>query len=95
MCAPDVTVHPMTGLFSEVIEPRRLVFTSYAFDAAGKPLFEILNTVTFEEKEGRTTQMLDASVVKVTSGDADDYLQGMAAGWTQSLERLQALVEKA
>lgn len=94
MRGPDGTVYPMTGVYREIVEPERLVFTSAARDGAGKPLFEVLNTLTFAEQGGKTTLALQARVVKATP-EAAPYLAGMEAGWTQTLERLEAYVAKA
>ena len=91
MCGPDGTVYPMTGVYQEIVEPERLVFTSAALDKEGNPLFEVLNTVTFAEQGGKTTQTSRARAVKATA-EAAPYLEGMEAGWTQSLERLEAYV---
>src|ERR1700681_1552910 len=44
MKGPDGTLYPMNGIFKEIQEPEKLVFTSSALDKDGKPLFEILNT---------------------------------------------------
>ena len=87
MRGPDGTVYPMTGVYQEIVEPDRLVFTSAALDESGKPLFEVLNTVAFVEHDGTTKLTVRARVVKSTAGAAP-YLAGMEAGWTQSLERL-------
>ena len=87
MRGPDGTVYPMTGVYKEVVEPERLVFTGAALDEEGKPLFEVLNTVTFAEHGGKTTLTLEARVLMATA-EADPYLSGMEAGWTQTLERL-------
>jgi uncharacterized protein YndB with AHSA1/START domain len=94
MRGPDGTVYPMTGVFQEIVEPERLVFTSAALDDKGHPLFEVLNTVTFAEQGGKTTLTLQARVVQATAAAAP-YLAGMEAGWTQSLERFEAYVAKA
>ena len=91
MRGPDGTVYPMTGVFQEIVEPERLVFTSAALDQEGNPPFEVLNTVTFAEQGGKATQTLQARVVKRTA-KAAPYLAGMEAGWTQTLERLEAYV---
>lgn len=91
MRAPDGVVYPMTGVYHEVIAPERIVFTSAALDEKGEPLFEILNTVTFAEQDGRTRLTLHASVVKATAA-APRYLKGMEQGWSQSLDRLAAEV---
>jgi uncharacterized protein YndB with AHSA1/START domain len=93
MRAPDGTIHPMGGEFREIVEPERLVFISAALDEAGTPMFEVLNTVTFSERDGETTLRLEACVISETPG-ADAYLAGMNEGWIQSLERLAAYVER-
>jgi uncharacterized protein YndB with AHSA1/START domain len=87
MRGPDGTLYPMTGVYQEIVEPERLVFTSAALDEEGNPLFEVLHTVTFAEHGGKTTLTVKARVVRATA-DAAPYLKGMEAGWTQSLERL-------
>ena len=89
MRGPDGTVYPMTGVYQEVVEPERIVFTSAALDAAGNPMFEMLTTVTYTEERGKTKQILRTRVIKSTA-EAPRYLAGMEAGWTQSLERLTA-----
>ncbi len=88
MRGPDGTVYPMTGVYQEIVEPTRLVFTSAALDEEGNPLFEVLHTVTFAEQGSKTTLTVKARVVKSTA-EAAPYLDGMEAGWTQSLERLE------
>jgi uncharacterized protein YndB with AHSA1/START domain len=87
MRGPDGTVYPMTGVYQEVVEPERIVFTSAPLDAEGNALFELLTTVTFAEQGGKTKQILRARVIKRTA-QAAQYLKGMEAGWTQSLEHL-------
>ena len=94
MRGPDGTLYPMTGVYQEIVEPGRLVFTSAALDEEGNPLFEVLNTVTFSEQGGKTTLMLQARVVKSTA-EAVPYLEGMEEGWSQSLDRLEAYVTPA
>ncbi len=94
MRGPDGHIYPMSGRFREVVEPERLVFISAALDESGKPIFEVLNTVTFAESGGKTILSLTARVITSTP-NAPQYLQGMEIGWTQSLERLAAQVDKA
>ena len=93
MRAPDGVVHPMTGTFSEIVAPERLVFMAVAEDQVGKPLLEALTTVTFEEQGGKTKLTVHASAVGIAP-IAAQMLAGMEAGWTQSLERLAALVAR-
>ena len=94
MRGPDGTVYPMTGVYNEVVEPERLVFTSAALDADGNPMFEVLTTVTFAEQGGKTKQIMRARVIKSTA-EAAPYIKGMEAGWTQSLGRLAESLAKA
>jgi uncharacterized protein YndB with AHSA1/START domain len=89
MRAPDGVVYPMSGIFQEILAPERLVFTSAALDADGAPMFEILNTVTFAEHDGKTSLTLRAHVSKTTAA-APRHLAGMEMGWSQSLDRLAA-----
>ena len=87
MRAPDGAEHPMTGVFREVVAPERLVFTSLAIDREGKPLLEGLTTVTFAEHGGKTTLTVESRAVGLVSY-AGRMLDGMNAGWTQSIDRL-------
>ena len=89
MRAPDGVVYPMKGVFEEITAPERLVFISTALDDKGNSLFDILNTVTFADQRGKTTLTLQARVIKATT-QAPQYLKGMEAGWTQSLDRLNS-----
>jgi uncharacterized protein YndB with AHSA1/START domain len=93
MRGPDGTVYPMTGVYNEVVEPERLVFTSAALDADGNPMFEVLTTVTFAEQGGKTKQIMRARVINTTA-QAAPYIAGMEQGWTQSLERLAESLAK-
>jgi uncharacterized protein YndB with AHSA1/START domain len=94
MRAPDGVEHPMTGTFREVVAPERLVFACYALqDEAGNPRLEVVNTVTFAERAGKTTLTLHAVVVKAEPG-TETALAGMEAGWSQSLDRLADLAPK-
>ena len=93
MRGPDGTVYPMTGVYQEIVEPVRLVFTSAALAADGNPMFEVLTTVAFAEQNGKTKQTMRARVIKTTA-QAAQYLAGMEAGWTQSLERLAKSLAK-
>jgi len=93
MRGPDGTVYPMTGVYNEVVEPERLVFTSAALDVDGNPMFEVLTTVTFAEQGGKTKQIMRARVINTTA-QAAPYIAGMEQGWTQSLERLAESLAK-
>lgn len=94
MRGPDGTVYPMTGVYQEIVEPERLVFTSAVLDEEGSPLFEVLNIVTFAKQGPKTTLTTRARVVKSTA-TAAPYLKGMPQGWSQSLDRFAAFVANA
>lgn len=87
MRAPDGFEHPMTGVFHEVVEPERLVFTAVARNAQGDALLEARTTVTFAEQEGKTKVTVQASALGVAE-QAATMLAGMQEGWTQSLQKL-------
>jgi uncharacterized protein YndB with AHSA1/START domain len=91
MRAPDGVVYPMTGRFVEIDRPHRLVFVTAAIDGEGKPMFQVLNTLIFTRIDGGTEISLVARVTKTTPA-APQYLAGMSQGWSQSLDRLAALV---
>jgi len=92
MRGPDATIYPMKGVFHEIVEPERLVFTSTALeDEHCKPLLEILNTITFEDYNGLTKLPLHARLVtkdfKMTPQVAA-AVSGLEQGWSESLYRL-------
>lgn len=92
MRGPDGTMYPMKGVFHEIVEAERLVFTSTAMeDEHGKPLLEILNTVTFEDFHGITKLTLHARLVSKNfqlTPQVLAALSGMEQGWSESLYRL-------
>ena len=87
MRAPDGGEYPCGGVYREIVEPERLVFTNIATDGEGKPLLDGLTIVTFAEHGGKTKLTLQTRATGLVSY-AGQMLKGMEAGWTQSLERL-------
>jgi uncharacterized protein YndB with AHSA1/START domain len=94
MRAPDGTEHPCGGVYREIVVPERLVFTNNAWDRDGKPVLDGLTTVAFTEQGGKTKLVLQTRATGLVPYAAQ-MLKGMEAGWTQSLERLEALVQSA
>jgi uncharacterized protein YndB with AHSA1/START domain len=92
MRAPNGTIHPMKGVFHEIVEPERLVFTGTAMeDEHGKPQLEILNTITFEDFNGITKLTMHARLVAKDlqlTPQVLAALSGMEQGWSESLYRL-------
>ena len=88
MRAPDGTDHWVWGVYREIVEPERLVFTWQRQDEAG--LRSSLNnvvTVTLAA-QGRKTHLTLHHAAFQTVADRDDH----NSGWTQSLERLTSLL---
>ena len=85
---------PMSGTFHEIVAPERIVFTSVAEDKQGRALLEGLTTVTFTETNGKTTLTL-VSRASALVPIAVPMIEGMQAGWTQSIERLETLVAQS
>ena len=92
MRSPDGTLYPCLGTFEEVVAPERVVFVTSALGENGRSLFDVRTTATFEERGGKTRVTLQANVLATYVPEAAQYLDGMEAGWTQSLERLEAYV---
>lgn len=83
---------PMGGAFQEVRAQEKLVFISNAMsDETGKPQLEVHNSVTFEDCNDKTKVTLHAVVLRSTPAVAG-AIAGMEQGWSQSLEKLAALL---
>ena len=91
MKAPDGAVYPMSGTFTEVEKPARLVFKAFAEGLDGTKYLESLTEVRFEEQGTRTKLTVKANA-RGLHPMAPQMLAGMDAGWSQSLERLATLV---
>jgi uncharacterized protein YndB with AHSA1/START domain len=83
MRSPEGTDHRLQGVYREIVEPERLVFTWAWVDADGKPGHETLVTVTFAEHGAKTKLTLHQAVFEsVESRDSHEE------GWTECLDRL-------
>jgi uncharacterized protein YndB with AHSA1/START domain len=87
MKGPDGVTYPMTATFEEVKRPEKLIFISQAITAEGKPVFEIKNTIVFEDMGDKTRVTVSAVPFNVTP-EAAPYLAGMEEGWSQSVDKL-------
>jgi uncharacterized protein YndB with AHSA1/START domain len=92
MRGPDGNDYPMKGTFLEVVPSERLVFSNIAVDKDGNHLLEGETTVTLSEQDGETKLTL-RTYAKGLVPIAPQMLAGMEAGWSQSFEKLQELVE--
>ncbi len=82
MRSPQGTEHWRRGVYREIVEPERIVFTFAWEDANGNPRHEMLTTVTFAEHGGQTQLTLRQAVFETTEG-RDDHVRG----WTSCLQR--------
>ncbi len=71
------------GVFREIAEPERLVFT-FAWDEAGEPGLETLVTVTFTEQNGKTRMTL-----RQAPFESVEQRDGHQGGWTSTIDRLE------
>ncbi|MBA3530862.1 MAG: SRPBCC family protein [Ardenticatenales bacterium] len=77
------------GVFREVSPPERLTYT---FEYEGMPGHISVNTLSFDEQDGKTT--LTSHIVFDSAEDRDGMLQsGMEWGANQSHEQLDELLE--
>jgi uncharacterized protein YndB with AHSA1/START domain len=90
MRSPAGTVHCRRGVYREVVEPERLVFTFAWEDAEGKPGHETAVTVTFADLDGKTELTLHQATFE-TAAARDDHRRG----WTSTLERLAEYLANA
>jgi len=88
MRGPGGMEYPGGGVYLEVVEPERLVFTDNATDLEGNLLLEGHTSVTFVDEGGKTKLTLVTRAIGRVPY-APQMLAGMEAGWSQSLERLE------
>jgi uncharacterized protein YndB with AHSA1/START domain/DNA-binding transcriptional ArsR family regulator len=94
MQGPDGTIYPDKGTFEEVVPPERLVFLDGAMeDEQGVPMLQVHHTITFEEVDGKTLLTLHAVVIRAAP-EVAGALAGMEQGWSESFEKLAALLER-
>ncbi len=90
MRSPEGTHHVKRGIYREIVEPERIVFTYAWEDAEGKPGHETLVTVTFSEHGAKTKLTLHQAIFEtVTARDSHQ------AGWTSCLERFAEYLERS
>lgn len=101
MRSPEGEDYWSTGVYREIVEPERIVYTDSFSDAEGNlvpsshygmsgdwPL-ELLVTVTFEEHEGKTR--LTLRHVGIPAGENRDLAK---AGWNESFDKLAEYLGK-
>jgi uncharacterized protein YndB with AHSA1/START domain len=93
MRGPDGMVHPMSGVFADIVQPEKLVFVSSALDKEGNPLFEVITAVTFVEI-GSSTKLTMHAIASKIKPEGMQHVSGMEEGWKQSFARLIEYVAK-
>jgi uncharacterized protein YndB with AHSA1/START domain len=89
MRKPDGTELWLGGVYREIVEPERLVFTHAWDDANGNPGPETTVTVTLVERNGKTEMTFRQGAFE-SVGSRDDH-QG---GWTECFDRLEELLSR-
>jgi uncharacterized protein YndB with AHSA1/START domain len=83
----------MKGVFTEVVENHKLVFTNIALDDKGNHLLEGVTTVTFEDIGGKTRLTVHTGATGNAPG-VEQMLGGMEQGWNEQLDKLSTFVTK-
>jgi uncharacterized protein YndB with AHSA1/START domain len=83
MRSPAGAEHWKQGVYREVVEPERLVFTFAWEDTEGKPGHQTLVTVTFAEHGDKTELTLHQAVFETV-----EWRNEHRRGWTSTLQRL-------
>ncbi len=93
MRAPDGTEYPTKGVFLEVVENERIVFTD-AFGPGWEPSPDIFFTAitTFESLPGGKTKYTARALHWTAANRENHEKMGFHQGWGESLDRLVTLV---
>jgi len=83
MRSPQGTEHWKRGVYREIVEPERVVFTFAWENADGTLGHELLTTVTFDEQDTKTRLTLRQAAFETT-----EWRDSHRQGWTSTLERL-------
>jgi uncharacterized protein YndB with AHSA1/START domain len=90
MRSPEGTERWKQGVYREVVEPERLVFTFAWEDAEGTPGHQTVVTVTFAEHGTKTRLTLHQAVFETVKTRDEHH-----SGWTSTLERFAQYLAKA
>jgi uncharacterized protein YndB with AHSA1/START domain len=79
----------LSGVYREIVEPERIVFTHTWLDDDGKPGHETLITISFAERRGKTEMTFRQAVFEsVESRD------GHRGGWNECFDKLAEYVAR-
>lgn len=82
MRSPEGVEYRKRGVYREIVEPERLVFSYASEDTDGNCGHETVVTVTFADLGGKTRLTLHQAVFETVA-----ECEGHQGGWTSSLER--------
>lgn len=94
MRGPDGVDLPNRGVYLEIVENERLVFTdayTKAWEPSEKPFMTVI--LTFEEEDGKTRYTARVRHWTVADREAHEAM-GFHVGWGQCADQLTALVAK-
>ncbi len=94
MRGPDGMIYPMKGVIREIVAPERLVFSSVAMTRQASICSKGSPPSPSPNENGKTTMTMHTRAAAVAEIGIS-YLQGMEAGWTQSIDRLKGLLAHA
>jgi uncharacterized protein YndB with AHSA1/START domain len=89
MRKPDGTELWLGGVYREIVEPERLVFTHAWDDKNGRPGHETVVTVTLVERDGKTEMTFRQGLF-----DSVESRDGHQGGWTECFDRLEELLSR-
>ncbi|MGD0115848.1 MAG: SRPBCC domain-containing protein [Dehalococcoidia bacterium] len=101
MRSPEDRDYWSTGVYKEIVEPERLVMSDSFSDESGNVVpathygmnpdfpLELLVTLTLEDYDGKTKLTL-----RHAGFPSDDDLEGARAGWSESFDKLAAVLRK-
>ena len=103
MRSPEGRDYCGKGVYREIVEPERIIFTDFFVDEEGNPVSavhygmspdwpeETLVTATFAEHEGKTKLTLQHALGSVPASERDLCQQG----WSESLDKLAGDLARA
>lgn len=89
MRKPDGTELSLGGVYREIVEPQRLVFTHAWLDNDGKPEPETLVTITFADRGSKTEMKFRQS-----GFDSVESREGHEGGWKECFDKLEKLLSQ-
>ena len=96
MRSPEGVDHWTRGAFTEVVIPERLTIDHYVVDpCGGGPLFSAVTDVRFIDKAREGTLIEVVQTYTLTGeAQAEQMIKGAPEGWRQTLDKLDAEVER-